>query len=359
MAKRNPDKNDIVKLLIEDIENEEKYGYNQKSLEKLQKDLEDSLQTDLPKNLIKDAQELQKQANIFYETLLKLAKTKNNYLTALTTLGSVSEGYKARTYRLRLAYLAAFKFAKYIHNYLGLPPAEALVVFENDDGKPYTIKMSLIDLVKSAGSAGHLHSEWLQTVSKETDSLEIEMQKSLGQNHVIALQKAYQIVSNKMKDGVQETKGNTYIRLRKPNSNKWSTYNIINKGDLKEAYATALFQEHTEKMRCLLCDTKKEEDLAYIFFRNYVMKVDSKEALLGEDIILKTIQYAVKAENAQLPSLAQYIRAAQGIRNLKKNELEDGIKAFFEKENKNFKGSVRNKYRKSVPEAVKKAFKNI
>ena len=86
---------------------------------------------------------------------------------------------------------------------------------------------------------------------------------------------------------------------------------------------------------------KEDRILASEFFHNYIALVNNKGALLGEDIILDNkIQYAVKAADATMPKLGQYIRAAQAILALEDN-LEEGIKAYFDKET-NKKVALRN-----------------
>ena len=126
----------------------------------------------------------------------------------------------------------------------------------------------------------------------------------------------------------------------------WGTYTFLNYGDLKEAYAAALIESHiqdingTKDLLCQAADgTNKNDDggfLAKIFFENYVTQVDNKGALLGEDIIARHrhMQYAVKATNAHLPSLNQYIDFAKDVldsnKNLTKKDIEKMAKSWEE-----------------------------
>ena len=73
--------------------------------------------------------------------------------------------------------------------------------------------------------------------------------------------------------------------------------------------------------------------------------------------MLDDIQYAVKATNAQLPSLAQYIRAAQAILASKDN-LQQGIKDYFDKE-ENKKIALRNKLVETVTKDIEDALDSI
>ena len=374
---------DIIKKVVKDckIMIKDKKGFTVKELE----NLADSLQKDMQEDMLKSIEDnvtyqtLYNSANEFYNNIIKLNQTSVQSLNAFSknNIGSITTGYKARTIRLRLAYLSAFKFAEYVHQYLGQPLSKALVVLDGDDGKPYTVELSLVELVKAAGSAGHFHQEWIQAIigGSQTDAkrrLSIEATFQNQDEHLELLQTAYSYVQENMKY-VQQTKtkikkgkevkvtgGQYYIKLYNEH-NEWRTYNIINKGDLKEAYAAALMRQHQTKIRGLdsICQTnnRNEINLASVFFHSYIAQVDNKEALLGEDIMLDDIQYAVKATNAQLPSLAQYIRAAQAILASKDN-LQQGIKDYFDKE-ENKKIALRNKLVETVTKDIEDALDSI
>ena len=374
---------DIVKKVVKDCEVmiKDKKGFTVKELE----NLADSLQKDMQEDMLKSIEDnvtyqtLYNSANEFYNNIIKLNQTSVQSLNAFSknNIGSITTGYKARTIRLRLAYLSAFKFAEYVHQYLGQPLSKALVVLDGDDGKPYTVELSLVELVKAAGSAGHFHQEWIQAIieGSQTDAkrrLSIEATFQNQDEHLELLQTAYSYVQENMKY-VQQTKtkikegkevkvtgGQYYIKLYNEH-NEWRTYNIINKGDLKEAYAAALMRQHQTKIRGLdsICQTnnRNEINLASTFFHNYIAQVDNKQALLGEDIMLDDIQYAVKATNAQLPSLAQYVRAAQAILASKDN-LQQGIEDYFNKE-VNKKVALRNKLVETVTEDIADALNSI
>ena len=388
---------DIIKKVVKDckIMIEDKKGFTVKELESLA----DSLQKDIKKDMFKDITENEKyqtlynSANEFYNNIIKLSQTSTQSLNAFSKnkdngIGSMTSGYEVRTIRLRLAYLSAFKFAEYVHQYLGQPLSKALVVIDGDDGKPYTVEISLIELVKAAGSAGHIHQEWVKDIigvseTKTVEELSKEAAFKEQDDHLKNLRKAYSFVQNNMRyveqtrikkrDGkeVEVTGGQYYIKLYN-NNNDWRTYNIINQGDLKEAYAAALMRQHQDNITDLgekvdnIClpdiqgdaSDKYKEDriLASEFFHNYIALVNNKKALLGEDIILKNVQYAVKAADATMPKLGQYIRAAQAILASKDN-LEEGIKEYFDKE-QDKKVALRNKLVETEIKAVTDALES-
>ena len=145
---------DIVKKVVKDCEImiKDKKGFTVKELESLADSLQNDMQENMPKSIVDNDiyQTLYNAANEFYNNIIKLNQTSVQSLNAFSknNIGSITTGYKARTIRLRLAYLSAFKFAEYIHRYLGQHLSKALVVVDGDDGTPYTVEISLIDLVK-------------------------------------------------------------------------------------------------------------------------------------------------------------------------------------------------------------------
>ena len=390
---------DIIKKVVKDckIMIEDKKGFTAKELESLAESLQKDMQKDIPNSITENEkyQALYNSANEFYNNIIKLSQTSTQSLNAFSKfsknknndIGSMTSGYEARTIRLRLAYLSAFKFAEYVHRYLKQPLSKALVVVDGDDGTPYTVEISLIDLVKASGSAGNIHLEWISQLGDKKELSELSKEAALlveQKENVKNLRKAYSFVQNNMryveqtrkevKNGkeVEITGGQYYIKLYNKN-NDWRTYNIINQGDLKEAYAAALMRQHQDNITDLgekvdyIClpdiqgDTsdKHKEDriLASEFFHNYIALVNNKGALLGEDIILDNkIQYAVKAADATMPKLGQYIRAAQAILALEDN-LEEGIKAYFDKET-NKKVALRNKLVETEIKAVTDALES-
>ena len=79
-----------------------------------------------------------------------------------------------------------------------------MVVLDGDDGKPYTVELSLVELVKAAGSAGHFHQEWIQAIieSSQTDAkrrLSIEATLQNQDEHLELLQTAYSYIQENMK----------------------------------------------------------------------------------------------------------------------------------------------------------------
>ena len=387
------DEKDVLQQVIKDckIMIEDESGFTHDELNNLATSLVADMQEAITKD-IKDNgiyQALYNSANEFYNNIIKLNQTSIDSLShfSANNIGSMTTGYEARTIRLRLAYLSAFKFAEYVHRYLKQPLSKALVVVDGDNGTPYTVEISLIELVKATGSAGNIHQEWISQLGDKKKLSELSKEATFKEqkDHVKNLRQAYSFVQKnmryveqtriKVKDGKEKevTGGQYYIKLYN-NNNDWRTYNIINQGDLKEAYAAALMRQHQDNITDLgekvdyIClpdiqgDTsdryKEDRILASEFFHNYIALVNNKGALLGEDIMLKDIgvQYAVKAAGATMPKLGQYIRAAQAILASKDN-LEEGIKEYFDKE-QDKKVALRNKLVETEIKAVTDALEN-
>jgi len=132
--------------------------------------------------------------------------------------------------------------------------------------------------------------------------------------------------------------------------------NLINTGDLKEAYVAYLFSDHENN---LLCGKNKgtepyyDHDFIGTFYKNYITKVTNLEAILEEDVLTTDKQYGVKGRKASLPSLKQYITTANLIiqqqKILTKEELETEL-------NKKFNRGDESKGARNMQMTVEEAF---
>lgn len=321
--------------------------------------------------------ELQIQSRTFLDRIDKIEsltqlKQSNNFDTGWfsKSLGSIDENTQLKTIQIRLKYAAAFSYSRYIHKILGLPLAKAIVVFDvkkteqknkdnsknEDDSKVFAKEIYMSDLIKSANSFSKFYKGELnklaykeeqegdKTVLKVFDTLEERLKEEYKEQeqqqqkeierHINNVKIAYNYIVNnaKAKQGPKKGSKQFYIRLPKLTGGV-GTYTFLNYGDLKEAYAAALIESHIQDIngkKDPLCQTAeglaKDDDggfLAKVFFDKYVTQVDSKGALLGEDVVAmhrgdKGFQYAVKATNAGLPSLQQYIDFANAAKKAKK-----------------------------------------
>ena len=309
--------------------------------------------------------ELRIQSKTFLDRIGKIDSLKqlNNFDAGWfsDSLGSTNKNTQLQTIQLRLKYAAAFSYSRYIHKILGLPLAKAIVVFDVNGaeqknggaGDVFAKEIFLSNLIKSAGSSGKFHIaalnslaykevsqgdkkvlqafETLEEQLKNEYKKENQQQQNEIENHINKVKMAYNYIATKSKEKKGSKKGSKqfYVRLPKQEGG-WGTYTFLNYGDLKEAYAAALIEQHINNSAVdPLCQTKniKPRFLAAIFFNKYVTQIDNKSALLGEDIIAmhRRVQYAVKATNAHLPSLQQYIDFAKDVLDSNKNLTEDDI----------------------------------
>ena len=366
MNKQNNNiENDVKRFIIKRYKNDtERYW------KKFAKDVIKEVDTELSTTVTID--DLREQSQIFLLRINEINLLAQNFDVNwfLKSLGSTNKNTQLETIQTRLQYAAAFSYGRYIHNILGLPLAKAIVVFDaeedKDSGDIFSKEIYMSDLIRSAGSSRKFHITDLNSlqssstgkkgdkiISKKFETLEEQLKKEYKEEedqkqieeHINNVKRAYNYIITHSKT---KAKNNTlYIQLPKDKEREnWGTYKFLNYGDLKEAYAAALIESHiqdingTKDLLCQAADgTNKNDDggfLAKIFFENYVTQVDNKGALLGEDIMARHrhMQYAVKATNAHLPSLNQYIDFAKDVldsnKNLTKKDIEKMAKSWEE-----------------------------
>lgn len=347
MAQQNQSDNDVIINLLNKVGNKTKiHDTLSAEFENLVGDLLEEIDTPLSDDIMNETDIIKNESEKFYNRITEIGKLTNKGLINLNkagVLGEMSEGYEARTIRLRLSYLAAFSYGRFIHKALGQPPSSAIVVFEDENGI-YSKEISMKELILSAGSAGNIHEEWAKGFGDGTieDKLnkEYEEEKKKIQseeqieNHVQNIKIAYEHIKShavNIKDPKSEegARGVYYIRLLSKSRKGWGTYRFLNYGDLKEAYALALMTQHNSQLD-KICKTEtssiandRSVELGSTLFHEYVTKVDNKGSLWGEDIRMENRQYAVKAANAQLPSLWQYIKIATMFKKMTTEQINN------------------------------------
>lgn len=332
---------DISKEVFKEIQTQAKKAFTKKEVDNIVKDLEKFFTVESEEVVKATAAQVKEEAKNFLTTLNKLAQTEDDILKNTSSLGSATKNFEARTYRLRIGFLAAYKFAFFIQKYNNQPLAKTLVVFQDDAGNPITYEYNFFDFIKGIGSQGHIHGEWLLNGLKKDEQNVENLINS--QEHIQMVRRAYNIIKYKLTFDKYGEEEDLILLKSKQNSKKWEKVNVLNYGDLNEAYASALMQEHQSKYDAFYKVKNKndDEEIAYTFFHKYIAKVDNREAILGEDLILKemNVQYAIKSSNAQLPSFNQYVRTAYNI--LQMNDVKKAI----QKEKEKYSGVLRNKVR--------------
>ena len=213
-----------------------------------------------------------------------------------------------------------------------------LYVFTNKDNSNIeTYEMSFRELIINADSHGRLGNLAKKRLT-DRERINIEGQGIFNEDHIKTAKSAYQGAFNRWSRYFEvhssSQKQNGFILWKE--GRRWMIGNLINTGDLKEAYTAFLFEDHEKD---LLCGLNKgtapyySHELIGEFYKNYINKVTNLEAIIEEDILTTDKQYGIKGKKAQLPSLQQYIDVANIILSetniLTKEELEKKINDKF------------------------------
>lgn len=249
---------------------------------------------------------------------------------------------------LQASYVYAFWFDDKLKQFRNQVPNSALFVLENKKGYLSTYELPLMSLIRylNADDKNRLNASRKQ-LSKEFENARKE--DIFNKEHVEQAQAAYSGVSNRLEEYWKKVGGQRQdgILLWKENHD-WVAGKVLNKGDLREAYAAALITQHKSKLD-KLCSVSKgtpkyySHDLIKVFFHEHIEKVSNAAAIQNEDIITANKQYAVKSFRAELPSLNQYYNAAKWIvenQQATKKQLEDELMKGGEAFRNKFLGSI-------------------
>ena len=282
------------------------------------------------KNFIQAYEILNQQSYLLDNDFLKQIVNNPESVTYIQGLRFNREGFIIKS-----NYLLAFNFDRYLNNYLDKQPKKALFVFEDNKNTLSTYKMSLINLAKHINAQGRINISKNQLQKEQTELLEDAQNNNIHQKHIAQGQAAYRGTIARLGEYYKQANlsGSSAQGglLMWKESHNWMINTVLNKGDIKEAYASFLLTEHKTSMDYLNKESQGKAEyyddaLIATFFKEYINKVTNKPALLEEDIVTKEKQYAVKSKAAPAPSLKQYIDAANLIINnkkkLTKQELE-------------------------------------
>lgn len=261
---------------------------------------------------------LDQQQNAISKSFIRNIVFKENY-----HIQNMQGGKGA--YLLRAKYLAAFQFQAAINKFLGEVPSEALYVYEDAEGNLQTFKMSMTELAARTTAEGRLSMSLSQLTAESRESFENQKELDLEQMQhyntalcaykgtVARLNRFYE-EANKGKSKKERINQGGLLMWRL--SKDWIVARVSNKGDLKEAYAQAIMAEHKRKCLCSI-DTGNPEfyshNLISQFYYNYIYNVTNKPAIVEEDIVTGTVQYAVKGNKAEMPALKQYLDTANAL----------------------------------------------
>lgn len=332
------------------------------TIETVSKDIEISLK------------ELKQQANIFLSSIITLDNDYSSFTQSTlnkiiksqpeaTSYLNQSQMAKERVYTQSL-YMLAFRFDEFLSKFRKEDAERrVLYVFENPNGKLETYEMSYKELVVNADKRGRLGSI-SKTRLTSNDRQSIEESGIFPKKHLEGAQIAYDAVKNRLDRYFEIHEGqkqNGIIMWKK--GRRWMLGNVLNTGDLKEAYTNFLFDEHENDL-CKVVEKNPGQPKYYdhkvvdLFFNNYINKVTNLPAVVEEDIKTTNKQYGIKGKKASLPSLQQYVDIASLIIGdvINKNNVEQIIKETF---NKDSARNISTATDKSIKELEKMSAEDI
>lgn len=240
-------------------------------------------------------------------------------------------------------YFAAFEFDKALTDFRGGLPRKAIFVVDSEGHNPTSFELSLEELVQLANKRGRLFNisvdkinSLLKQTSKESQMIEIEHIKQAKNAYMGTMNRLDRYFEKRKKYGSKSQERNAILMWKF--GKDWTLARVVNKGDVKEAYVSALFTEHKSKMDKLFYEPSGREpyfshSLISTFFQEYITKVTNMAAIREEDVVTSVGQYAVKGEAAALPSIKQYLTLAKIVTQsqniLSREEIELKIEETF------------------------------
>lgn len=250
---------------------------------------------------------------------------------------------KNKTFYTRAEYILAFSFDEKVAIFREQVPKSAIYVHYDSNGQQLSsYKLPLISLAMMIDEEARLKNI-NPTRLKNEGAIKIEDSKKEFPNseHMKESQAAYMGTKSRLmqyynKTGMEWWHHKNGLLMWKE-SKKWTIARVTSFGDMKEAYVAALMTKHADNMDKLYAinlgaPTFYDHQLIKVFFENYIQKVTNKAAIVEEDVVTDTEQYAVKSIGAGMPSMGQYIWTANWIVSQKEPFNKDDISNAIKKE---------------------------
>lgn len=334
-------------------------------LKELEQALKDAATEEGMQAIQVDWQVLKTQAMHFLKQYENLEKAQS--MKKLRNLQSLINNPEAANYirmkqkhdvfYVKAKYLLAFQFDSAVNKFVQGLPKEAVYVFEDKKtGKVSTYKMSMTELAKHANAAGRLFVGITKLKAEERKSIEEDEKSGIDEEHIAKARAAYIGVTarlnryyEKKKEGMSAESASKMQQqggiLMWKMGRDWTLARVLNKGDIKEAYAAALLSKHKTQEDKLYSAGIGEPDyysheLISSFYESYITSVTNQAAIAGEDIIGDEAQYGVKSVGATMPSLNQYLEVAKWVASRDSVFTVEELKSFIEE--KYNEGAARN-----------------
>lgn len=279
-------------------------------------------------------------------------------------------------YYVQSLYMLAARFEEFLSRFREEDRERSvLYVFTDTTGTVVeTYEMTFRELILNADK----HGRW-GDISKirltDKGRTNIENEGILNEDHIKEAQNAYEGTFNRWSRffEVHKSKQKQNGLILWKEQHDWMVGNLVNTGDLKEAYTAFLFTEHEKNLLCMIDNGTPpyyNHEFIGTFYKNYINKVTNLEAILEEDVLATDKQYGVKGRKASLPSLQQFIDVASIIvleknKILTKEELEIKMDEKFKRGDeskgaRNIYGTLDNaiNLKKITEEEFKKLMKN-
>lgn len=262
---------------------------------------------------------------------------------------------------IQACYAYAFWFDEQLKRFRGQAPSSALFILEDRRNMvPSTYEIPILSLIKYINAADKNRLNASHTLLKqELDGVKKEL--LIDPDHVLHAQSAYKGVANRLEEYWKKVGGQRQDGLLMwKEDHEWVVAKVLNKGDLKEAYAAALMIKHKSKMD-KLCNIDigspkyYSHDLVKVFFNEHITKVSNAAAIQEEDIVMSDKQYGVKSFRAEMPSLAQYYNAAKWVvanKDIAEKELKQELENELRKGGESFRNKIVGKFNENVNESI-------
>ena len=334
-------------------------------LKELEQALKDAATEEGMQAIQVDWQILKTQAMHFLKQYENLEKAQN--MKKLRNLQSLINNPEAANYikmkqkhdvfYVKAKYLLAFQFDNAVNKFVQGLPKEAVYVFEDKKtGKVSTYKMSMTELAKHANAAGRLFVGITKLKAEERKSIEEDEKSGIDEEHIAKARAAYMGVTARLnryyEKKKEEMSAESASKMQQQGGilmwkmgRDWTLARVLNKGDIKEAYAAALLSKHKTQEDKLYSAGIGEPDyysheLISSFYESYITSVTNQAAIAGEDIIGDEAQYGVKSVGATMPSLNQYLEVAKWVASRDSVFTVEELKSFIEE--KYNEGAARN-----------------
>ena len=291
------------------------------------------------KNFLQAYDKLEKMRTITNQKMINGIMQDSATSTKLPAALNINK-QKSKAFYIRAEYVLAFSFDEKVAMFRGQVPKSAIYVHYDSNGQKlssYNLPLtSLAMLIDEEGRLTNINPAKL----RNEGAIKIEDSKKdfPNEDHLKESQAAYMGTKSRLMQYYNKTGIEWWHRknglLMWKTSKKWVIARVTSFGDMKEAYVAALMTKHADNIEKLCAATIGmpsfyDHQLIKVFFENYIQKVTNKAAIVEEDVVTDTEQYAVKSVGAGMPSMAQYIWTAEWIASQKepftKEKLSEAI----------------------------------